>query len=73
MVQIYAAFNGDGVSVLVSESVPNSLYDLQRGVVRWQARLFTYHASLVDRAPPLSFDGSTHFFTPGTAPDGERV
>jgi hypothetical protein len=55
------------VFVLVSESVPSSLYDLQRGVVRWQARLFAYHASLVDRAPPLAFDGSTHLLTPGAA------
>ena len=44
------------ICILANESVPAALYDFQRGVVGWQARLFVYHASLVDRVPPLSLE-----------------
>jgi hypothetical protein len=44
------------VSVLVYEGVPRSLYAYQRGIVRWQARLLGYHASLVEEYPPFSLD-----------------
>jgi len=44
------------VSVLAGAGVPRGLYDFLRGVMRWQARLFAYHASLVDEYPPWSFD-----------------
>jgi hypothetical protein len=46
------------VFVLVDRRVPASIHDFMRGVVRWQARLFAYHASLVDAVPPLEFDGT---------------
>ena len=42
--------------VLIQESYPEGLYDFQCGVVRWQARLLVYHASLVDGYPPFAFD-----------------
>ena len=42
--------------VLVTTSVPSSLLAFQRGVLRWNARLVAYHASLVDDYPPWSFD-----------------
>jgi hypothetical protein len=44
------------VTVLVYEGVPRSLYGFQRGIVRWQARLLAYEASLVEEYPPFSFD-----------------
>jgi hypothetical protein len=44
------------VMVLIQETYPEGLYDFQCGVVRWQARLLAYHASLVDAYPPFAFD-----------------
>jgi hypothetical protein len=44
------------VTVLIDNHVPASMLAFQRGVVRWQARLVAYHASLVDEYPPFSFD-----------------
>jgi len=51
------------VIVLIQETYPEGLYDFQCGVVRWQARLLAYHASLVDGYPPFAFDTG-----PGAAP-----
>lgn len=42
--------------VLFGASIPESILGFQRGVLRWQARLVAYHASLVDEYPPFSFD-----------------
>jgi uncharacterized protein DUF4389 len=42
--------------VLFGASIPESILAFQRGVLRWQARLVAYHASLVDEYPPFSFD-----------------
>ncbi len=42
--------------VLVHGEYPRALYDFQVGVVRWLARLWGYHASLVQTYPPLSFE-----------------
>jgi len=44
------------VCVLFVERVPWSFLSFQRGLLRWQARLFAYHASLVDVPPPYSVD-----------------
>ncbi len=44
------------IQVLMQETYSAGLYDFQRGVVRWQARLYAYHASLVDEYPPFAFD-----------------
>ena len=44
------------VFVLVRESYPEGLYNFQRGVLRWEARLLSYHASLVDEYPPFALD-----------------
>jgi hypothetical protein len=49
------------VLVVVGATVPEPILAYQRGVLRWQARLVAYHASLVDEYPPFSFgpeDGS---------------
>jgi hypothetical protein len=46
------------VTVLVAETVPAPFLRFQRGLLRWQARLLAYHASLVDVAPPFELDGA---------------
>lgn len=43
------------ISILVSERYPASLWNFERGMVRWEARLLGYLASLVDPYPPYSF------------------
>ena len=44
------------VMVLIQENYPDGLYNFQRGVLRWEARLLGYHASLVDEYPPFALD-----------------
>ena len=44
------------VMVLVQESYPEGLYNFQRGILRWEARLLGYHASLVEQYPPFALD-----------------
>lgn len=44
------------ILVLIDERVPAGILGFQRGVLRWQARLAGYHASLVDDYPPFSFE-----------------
>jgi hypothetical protein len=44
------------IVVLSSQRMPDSLYGFLRGVLRWQARLLAYHASVVDEYPPFRFD-----------------
>lgn len=59
------------IMILIQESYPEGLYDFQCGVVRWQARLLAYHASLVGEYPPFAFDmGPQQSATPppATAP-----
>jgi hypothetical protein len=43
-----------GFLIFVTGNYPRSLYAYQRGINRWQARLFTYHTSLVDNYPPFA-------------------
>lgn len=44
------------VTILVDRTVPASIRHYQEGIVRWQARLAAYHASLVEEYPPFSFE-----------------
>jgi Domain of unknown function (DUF4389) len=44
------------VLVLVNERNPESLWRFLLGIVRWQACLFAYLASLVDRYPPFRLE-----------------
>ena len=44
------------VSILITERYPESLWNFQRGMVRWEARLLGYVASLTEVYPPFSFD-----------------
>jgi hypothetical protein len=44
------------VMVLVQESYPEGLFNFQRGILRWEARLLGYHASLVEQYPPFALD-----------------
>lgn len=49
------------IVVLVAAPMPGWILAYQRGVLRWQARLAAYHASLVDEYPPFSLEtGNTH-------------
>jgi hypothetical protein len=45
------------VMILLTEHYPDALFDFQCGVLRWQARLLGYLASLVEAYPPFAFDG----------------
>jgi hypothetical protein len=42
--------------VLLDGRIPDGILAFQRGVLRWQARLVAYHASLVEEYPPFSFE-----------------
>jgi hypothetical protein len=42
--------------VLVHGAYPRAFFEYQVGVVRWLARLWAYHASLVQSYPPASFE-----------------
>jgi Domain of unknown function (DUF4389) len=44
------------IAVLLARRYPPSLHAFQCAVLRWQARLLVYHASLVDVYPPFAFD-----------------
>lgn len=44
------------VTILIGQHVPGWILGFQRGMLRWQARLAAYHASLVDEYPPFSFE-----------------
>ena len=44
------------VLVLVQGTYPDALFRLQCGVMRLQARLLAYHASLVEEYPPFTLD-----------------
>ena len=52
------------VAVLLGAAMPGSILAFQRGVLRWQARLVAYHASLVEEYPPFSFDTEDGHETP---------
>jgi hypothetical protein len=53
------------ISILLNERYPERLWTFQSGVIRWQARLLAYLASLVETYPPFSFDSGPH--EPSTA------
>ncbi len=42
------------ISILVKEEYPEGLWNFQAGIVRWDARLLAYLASLVEPYPPYS-------------------
>ncbi len=44
------------ITILVDHTVPATIRSFQEGIVRWQARLAAYHASLVEEYPPFSFE-----------------
>lgn len=43
-------------AIVLGVSIPRPIHGYQRGVLRWQARLVAYHASLVDDYPPFELD-----------------
>jgi hypothetical protein len=54
------------IMILIQETYPEGVYNFLRGVVRWEARLFAYIASLVDEYPPFALD--TQSEAPAPAP-----
>ena len=52
------------IMVLAQETYPEGIYNYLRGVMRWEARLLAYVASLVDEYPPFALDMGPE----GTAP-----
>jgi hypothetical protein len=52
------------IMVLAQETYPEGIYNYLRGVMRWEARLLAYVASLVDEYPPFALDMQSE----GTAP-----
>jgi hypothetical protein len=44
------------IMILVQETYPEGIYNYLRGVMRWEARLLAYIASLVDEYPPFALD-----------------
>jgi NADH:ubiquinone oxidoreductase subunit 6 (subunit J) len=55
------------VLALVNEKYPDSLWRFLGGIVRWEACLFAYLASLVDRYPPFRLEaGSVSPVTPSS-------
>lgn len=46
--------------ILVGSPMPHWITAYQLGVLRWQARLLAYHASLVEEYPPFTLDTETH-------------
>jgi hypothetical protein len=54
------------IMILIQETYPEGVYNYLRGVVRWEARLLAYIASLVDEYPPFALD--TQSEAPAPAP-----
>jgi hypothetical protein len=54
------------VMILMQESYPAAIYDFLRGLMRWEARLLAYLASLVEEYPPFSLDTGAE--GPGAVP-----
>lgn len=44
------------IMVLAQENYPDGIYNFQLGILRWEARLLAYHASLVEQYPPFALD-----------------
>jgi Domain of unknown function (DUF4389) len=44
------------IMILIQETYPEGVYNYLRGVLRWEARLLAYVASLVDEYPPFALD-----------------
>lgn len=47
------------IMVLIQENYPDALFGFQVGVLRWEARLLGYQASLVQPYPPFALDTGT--------------
>jgi len=58
------------IMVLIQETYPEGIYKYLRGVMRWQARLFAYMASLVDEYPPFALDMESEATAPAPPDTG---
>jgi hypothetical protein len=52
------------IMILINGRYPLGFFDFQCSVLRWQARLFAYHASLIDAYPRFALDTGTSTPTP---------
>jgi hypothetical protein len=59
ILMLYAA-----IMILIQETYPEGVYNFLRGVMRWEARLLAYMASLVDEYPPFALDTQPEGVTP---------
>jgi hypothetical protein len=59
ILMLYAA-----IMILIQETYPEGVYNFLRGVIRWEARLLAYVASLVDEYPPFALDTGPEGATP---------
>jgi hypothetical protein len=60
------------IMVLIQENYPDGLYNFQRGILRWEARLLGYHASLVGEYPPFALDTEPLGGAPASTPPPPR-
>jgi hypothetical protein len=62
------------ICVLLDRAIPHAILAYQRAVLRWQARLLAYHASLVPAYPPFAFDtGETERAAPASEPHAREA
>ncbi len=57
--------------ILIRKDYPDRLYNLQRGSLRWGARLLAYHASLAHEHPPFAPDTKPVAPATGDSDDAE--
>jgi hypothetical protein len=61
------------VAVLVVGHYPRSWFDFQCGMLRIQARVYAYHASLTDAYPSFDFSAGSRTGSRGAARTGSRL
>jgi hypothetical protein len=44
------------IMILISETYPEGIFNFLRGYLRWEVRMFSYLAGLVDEYPPFALD-----------------
>lgn len=53
--------------IMLKRTYPQGLFDFLAAMIRWQARLLAYHASLIDEYPPLTLKVSPSPGVPAAA------
>jgi hypothetical protein len=65
ILMLYAA-----IMILIQETYPEGVYSFLRGILRWEARLLAYMASLVDEYPPFALDTQSEGAAPAPPSTG---